>query len=582
MAKTKKDGLNTPQLAMFSMEELDDQLNKSPGELIKLPISPEDVGGELLAVLSRGLYTNPLDCIREYVQNAVDARANNSTIKITGNSVIIFDDGNGMNLAELVQARQFGLSSKSLHSSVGFRGIGIYSGFDLCRRLEITSKKAGDQNLHILVFDFAAMRAQLDADRKNGKEKTSLFDLLSEHTSIGREPLPSGRSAEDHFTVIELQDIENFHIRDLSNRASMRSYLLKNLPIDFADGFEHRKIINEKLYAYVPGYNAIKISLQSDGIVDEVVTREAITHLQPPTYGYIVNTMGQQVAYYWACLNSERNRIDNNRLKTENKDKDKLVEGQISYEGFVFKIKGFAIGNRQRLREFFNKPQLYPWYTGEIFVLDTNVVPNAERNDFEANNAKQSLMLATKDKISDLEETAETFQAQGVANERLEKYKLEVEGIKKQVTGNIQESDLDTYSRLSTILTDLRRQSLRVASDKKQEADAVVKAAEAIQRQLRKAIDNPKLESVRKGRAARNEKVEGRAPVPAVVPPVPVPAKTIQEVLHDAGFQVEGDMQRLSEAFQGSLEDVLIMGSPTYRSIITDLEARFSNGLADE
>src|SRR6266702_5624873 len=186
---------------------LDELLDAHPDELIPLDIGVDDIGGELLSILSTGLYTNPLDCIREYVQNAVDANASTATIKITGNSVHVFDNGDGMSLEELVQARQFGLSLKSLTEHVGFRGIGIYSGFDLCNRLRITSKKAGDVRQNLLVFEFGAMKAQLEEDkRKSANErKTSLVELLSTHTKVCRIQQPL---AEDvHFTHIEMQEI---------------------------------------------------------------------------------------------------------------------------------------------------------------------------------------------------------------------------------------------------------------------------------------------------------------------------------------------------------------------------------------
>jgi Histidine kinase-, DNA gyrase B-, and HSP90-like ATPase len=57
----------------------------------------------------------------------------------------VFDDGDGMALDGLVQARQFGLSTKSLSQHVGFRGIGIYSSFHLCIQLRVTCKKAGEK-----------------------------------------------------------------------------------------------------------------------------------------------------------------------------------------------------------------------------------------------------------------------------------------------------------------------------------------------------------------------------------------------------------------------------------------------------
>src|SRR2546430_5358998 len=163
--------------------DLLDELDKQPGKPVEWPVHSEDIGGELLAILSKGLYTNPLDCIREYVQNAVDARAKNVTIKITGNSVVILDNGQGMSLEELVQARQFGLSRKSLTEHVGFRGIGIYSGFDLCNRLVITTKKVGETKAHILEFDFGAMKVLLERERQESQNpRTSLTQLLSTHS----------------------------------------------------------------------------------------------------------------------------------------------------------------------------------------------------------------------------------------------------------------------------------------------------------------------------------------------------------------------------------------------------------------
>ena len=88
-------------------------LDKQPNQPVEWSFVPDDIGGELLGILSKGLYPDPLDCIREYVQNSVDAKAKNVTIKITGNSVMISDDGMGMDLDELVQARRLGLSIKS-------------------------------------------------------------------------------------------------------------------------------------------------------------------------------------------------------------------------------------------------------------------------------------------------------------------------------------------------------------------------------------------------------------------------------------------------------------------------------------
>jgi hypothetical protein len=47
------------------------------------------IGGEVIAILSKGLYANPLDCIREYAQNGVEAGATTMTIKISGSTAAL-------------------------------------------------------------------------------------------------------------------------------------------------------------------------------------------------------------------------------------------------------------------------------------------------------------------------------------------------------------------------------------------------------------------------------------------------------------------------------------------------------------
>ena len=147
MESSEKTPVNVP--TQLTLEKL---LEDQPNQSVEWSFEPDDIGGDLLGILSKGLYPDPLDCIREYVQNSVDAKAKTVTIKITGNSVIIIDDGRGMALGGLVQARRLGLSNKSQTEDVGFRGIGIYSSFDICNRLLITTKIAGEARSRVLEF----------------------------------------------------------------------------------------------------------------------------------------------------------------------------------------------------------------------------------------------------------------------------------------------------------------------------------------------------------------------------------------------------------------------------------------------
>ena len=577
----RRQSTDSTQLA-FTIDELNNKLNEEPDKLQKLEIKPEDIGGELLAILSKGLYTNPLDCIREYIQNSVDAKATSVIIKITGNSVTIIDEGSGMSLAELVQARQFGLSGKSIGKDVGFRGIGIYSGFDLCNRLRISTKKADENHINILVFDFEAMRSRLEADKnlKRGEQKTSLFDLLTEYTQIGRENFPSEADNSRHFTQVRLEDISAVHIRELSNRERMRTYLLQNLPIDFADSFDYKDEINQLLasHVYGDGYTPVKITLESDGQPDDMVVKDAIPNLQPPKYGYISTSSGVHIAFYWACQNTIRQRIGDNFPGL----KDTVKKNE--YEGFVYKVKGFTIGDRQNLRLLFKrKPQLYSWYSGEIYVLDSNIIPNAERNDFEENQAKRALTFAVSNELSKLEKEVEDFRDRGVAHERIEKYTTEVRDINISNLANVQDNEaaFEAYSRLNTIIDDLAKQKNHADLENKKIAVDLVTQAKALQQQLRKEADSPTPEEAKKKRAAKSDKVTNRKAVPDFEPPPAPEIKTLRMILREIGWEVEGDLALLVDAVQGSLEDVLGT-SVSYRSLITDIEARLTSNSVDE
>ena len=139
-----------------------------------------EVGGELLDILSRGLYSDAKDALREYVQNGVDAEAEHILITVDGSQAVIRDDGQGMNEEEVRIARRFGMSEKSPRGMVGYRGIGIYSAFGICEEMTITSRQAGMENLVGWTFQFGEMRRLLEANKaSDARHGVGLPDLLT-------------------------------------------------------------------------------------------------------------------------------------------------------------------------------------------------------------------------------------------------------------------------------------------------------------------------------------------------------------------------------------------------------------------
>lgn len=79
-----------------------------------------DIGAEIIAILTRGMYPDPKDALREYIQNGVDAKSNHINVKIRQNNIIVQDNGLGMDYQTLRKAARIGVSDKNPSKDVGF------------------------------------------------------------------------------------------------------------------------------------------------------------------------------------------------------------------------------------------------------------------------------------------------------------------------------------------------------------------------------------------------------------------------------------------------------------------------------
>ncbi|MEK7396829.1 MAG: ATP-binding protein, partial [Candidatus Poribacteria bacterium] len=75
-------------------------------------LKKSDFGGDIISILTKGMYADPKDALREYIQNGVDAGAKNISIKIRQNSIVIDDDGRGMDHEIMRKAIRLGISNK--------------------------------------------------------------------------------------------------------------------------------------------------------------------------------------------------------------------------------------------------------------------------------------------------------------------------------------------------------------------------------------------------------------------------------------------------------------------------------------
>lgn len=315
-----------------------------------------DIGARLLESITRGLYDGNLNCIREYVQNSIDSHAKKIDIYFeNGNeNLVINDDAKGMTKNDLRLALRLGWSSKT-EDDVGWRGIGIWSGVSVCKKMVIITK-AKHHEKYIVEIDCNKLREEIDTNK-------DILDVLSSITSdIESEELGNDESlADDQYTIIRLEKILP-QLRTVFDIKDIKKYLEDTVPAPFNENFSNGKKINEFLTKNHINLPQTEIFFQNEkifrpprkiiSVFDDFVPKK-----------FIVNN--EEIAIAW--------------FVTTNNSKE--ISDEIG--GIIFKKKGFTIGDsalvlKQR-KSFYNK-----WQVGEIHIVSKNIRENAPRNNFES------------------------------------------------------------------------------------------------------------------------------------------------------------------------------------------------------
>ena len=381
-----------------------------------MTMSPEDVGGELLDILSTGLYSDARDIIREYAQNGIDAAADQIIVTVRGANVSVRDDGSGMDRKTLLGAKRLGMSEKSAKSHVGFRGIGIYSAFGMCESLSVFTHQAGNPEALRLTFDFGKMRRVLEEDRKSDVRRgIGLVSLLEDHVHFDHEEY-KGNSTEDHFTVVELNSVSQEYRAKLHDAGALSAYLLNTLPISFPQEGYGRSV-NFWLAEHVR-LHSTELVLRVENEPERRVQPQLVSDTKDISHSWVEDGDGKQVAFLWHALSSRGRRIP----------KVSGVSADDGLDGFLLKLKGFTLGNRSLLKSLWpltGGRALYHHFTGEVHLLEAaQVFPNAARNDLEPSPFKQSLEKHLAETFRDLDYRADFDRELHRAQSRIGKLRI--------------------------------------------------------------------------------------------------------------------------------------------------------------
>ncbi len=222
--------------------------------------SKEDIGGEILPILTTGLYRETLDALREYIQNSIDANTKDIELIIDPTTITVSDSGHGMSPSEAKRAIRLGISDKNPTKNVGFRGIGIYSAFNLCNSLEIFTKKKGTHGSR-LVFNFGDIRKELLREQERRKQglgpKLYLEKLLESSVFVEDD---QEAVISDHGTRLILSDLLPDSYRQLQDWERVVSYLQNVVPLPFNPEFRYGTTIQKKFEE--EDYRVVPLTLQ--------------------------------------------------------------------------------------------------------------------------------------------------------------------------------------------------------------------------------------------------------------------------------------------------------------------------------
>lgn len=407
----------------------------------KIRFSKKDIGAELLSILTTGLYRDTLDTLREYIQNGIDAGATRMSIKITPDTITIEDNGQGMTETIARHAIRLGISDKNPITSVGFRGIGIYSAFNLCNSAAVFSKAVGDREYKI-TFDFKNIRHELakDQERRKASQPSELYLEKILEDSVYIEKSSENIISQPSGTKILFSNLLSDVYQRLNDWSEVTTYLQDVVPLPFRQDFAHKDIIEQKLLSADEKIIALSLTI---GTTKGEVYRPYYNAMF--TYGGRYNPKFfdmDDFGFAWICINDSRKALKSVNLR-----------------GLLTKKYGFSIANRAFLEPYFPRVVYNRRITGELIITHPNLIPNAARSDFEHNSTREAFMRTLPKFIINISKWANEIQEEEKAKEVLDEVYDDLIEINKTLPQK--RRNPDDMLKLNVTLSNLRDVSLK-------------------------------------------------------------------------------------------------------------------------
>ena len=379
------------------------------------PPSAELVYAPAVHILAGDLYPRKLEIVREYIQNASDAidmfqriaehvgdeSAPVVKISIQGKSLLIYDNGIGMDAEEIQKLRRIAYTEKKEEERAGHKGIGRLAGIGVARKLVISSTCVGDPNCYRFEFRAKDYDDELFDNKKRGITELA-SDAINRHTSISSVPI----DVNEHYTMVELRDIDDERYPELLDPTRLREYIADMGPVGFAPDFSYGERISEKLREHVPDFAPKTIWLTtSTGDRSQIykpyndamkVAEPDFIEVEDP------DASDRMLAFCWYTVKGRemlgKVRPAGNKFSVDGANADEKQR----LAGLVYKLFGFSVGDRNLpLRTLWTKDYTRAlWFSGEIHIVDKRIKPTTDRSHFVDNAPRKRFFEEGRKKIA--------------------------------------------------------------------------------------------------------------------------------------------------------------------------------------
>ena len=367
------------------MNQISALRDQAPKRQIEVAAHHVRVGKDVVELLTSGMYVSPVSIFREYVQNAADsldalATGADRTVSIDfdhqARSVRIRDHGTGIWAADAMRVLlAIGGSPKRGTSARGFRGVGRLSGLAYCRELEFRTKAAGERTVTSLKWDCRRLRELLS--QQSGLSE--LQEIVSAVVSVTSE---ADDDKESHFFEVHMREVSRLRNDMLLNEHLVSHYLSQVAPVPFSPYFSLAPAIQNEL-ALHGTRTPLKLMVAGEqvfkpfrDVIEQAGSNKSLK-ISDIEFFTIADVDGRVGGVGWLGHH----------------EYVRSISSTLGVRGLRARVGDLQVGEANLFDECFKEPRFNGWTVGEIHVLDRRVVPNARRDNFEANHHFANLLV---------------------------------------------------------------------------------------------------------------------------------------------------------------------------------------------